>query len=366
MPKSPAGKAAGNSWEAGMKIESYAVKAGASRSYQKFEARTVQLNSGGLAAGDEASAVRVTLSGLARQLVAENRGQPAGGQAGGALAAGGVGTGSLPRTKEELKLQMLDEMLFSITGLRVNTRMAHIRLPTRTPRVDGFGVFRNGAASLRMESVQYEREAVAYNARGVVNTADGKRISVDVSLAMSREFFSYASASIQLRPPGNLIDPLVINYGGTAASLTGEKYAFDLTMDGSLEQISFAGPGSGFLVLDKNGDGVINDGSEMFGPATGSGFGELREWDSDGNGWIDENDEVFGRLKIWSKDAAGGDQLFTLLELDIGAIYLGDVATEFSINDAAGNNQGVMRSASFFLKESGGGAGAISHIDLRV
>mgnify|MGYP000465316364 CR=1 FL=1 len=51
--------------------------------------------------------------------------------------------------------------------------------------------------------------------------------------------------------------------------------------------------GSGYLALNKNGDGVINDGSELFGTASGDGFYDLSMYDEDGNGWIDENDHAY-------------------------------------------------------------------------
>ncbi len=68
-------------------------------------------------------------------------------------------------------------------------------------------------------------------------------------------------------------------------------------------------------------------------------------------------------LRVWSKDKDGNDQLFTLKELDIGAIYLGEVETEFSMKDGGNNTQGVVRSTSFYLKDSGG-AGTVNYIDL--
>ena len=103
-------------------------------------------------------------------------------------------------------------------------------------------------------------------------------------------------------------DPLVINFNGSAAQLTSTKFSFDIDTDGTTENISFAAPGSGFLALDKNHDGKINDGSELFGPASGNGFKELAAYDQDGNQWIDENDAVFSRLKVWSKDGEGKDR----------------------------------------------------------
>ena len=230
-----------------------------------------------------------------------------------------------------------------------------------------FGINSEGAqrsqltAGWRVEQFQYEFEQVSYQAKGVVHTADGRTINVDIHMQMSREFTSYMEIDIESR----LVDPLVINYGGTAASLMGDRFQFDLTMDGNMDNLAVLGEGSGFLAVDWNGDGVINDGSELFGPSTGCGFSELRQYDTDGNGWIDENDEIFDKLVVWHRDKDGNDTVFTLRELGIGAIYLGDIATEFSFKDETNQTLGVMRSTSFFLKECGG-AGTVSHIDMTV
>jgi hypothetical protein len=177
---------------------------------------------------------------------------------------------------------------------------------------------------------------------------------------MSREFVSFMGISADSMLP---VDPLVINYGGTAASLMGERFLFDLTMDGNMDSIAILGEGSGFLAIDRNGDGKINDGSELFGPSTGCGFSELRKYDTDGNGWIDENDEIFDKLVVWRRDINGNDIVYTLRELGIGAIFLGDITTEFSFKGETNQTLGVMRSTSFFLKQCGD-AGTLSHIDL--
>jgi hypothetical protein len=213
-------------------------------------------------------------------------------------------------------------------------------------------------------SSHYESESLRYEAKGLVNTADGRSISIDIGLNMSREVFTSVSAFAQTTEVSRMIDPLVLNFSGEAASLTERKFEFDIDSDGVLDSISFAAGGNGFLAFDRNGVGVIIDGSELFGPQSGSGFGELRAYDSDGNGWIDENDDIFSKLRVWSKDADGNDSLFTLMEADVGAIYLGDIATQYTLGSASAAD-GMLRSTSVFLKESGG-AGMISHIDLAV
>jgi len=217
-----------------------------------------------------------------------------------------------------------------------------------------------GSSVLHMQAFQYESETVSYQATGVVHTADGRTITVDINMNMSREFVSFMGISAE---NGALVDPLVINYGGTAASLLNERFMFDLTSDGNLDNIAMLGEGSGFLAIDKNGDRKIHDGSQLFGPNTGCGFDELRKYDTDGNGWIDENDEIFDKLVVWRRDADGNDIVYTLKELGIGAIFLGDISTEYSFKGENNATLGVMRSTSFFIKQCGG-SGTLSHVDL--
>jgi len=214
----------------------------------------------------------------------------------------------------------------------------------------------------RVEHFQFESEQVSYQAQGVVKTADGRTINVDINMFMSRQFVSYLGINVEASRP---IDPLVINYGGTASSLMGDRFQFDLDMDGSLDNLAVLGEGSGFLAIDRNGDGKINNGSELFGPSTGCGFSELRKYDKDGNGWIDAGDEIFDKLVVWHRDKDGNDTTFTLKELGIGAIYLGDIETEFSFKGDNNETLGIMRSTSFFLTQNGG-AGTLSHIDMMI
>jgi hypothetical protein len=196
-----------------------------------------------------------------------------------------------------------------------------------------------------------------------VRTEDGQEIAIDVQLSMSREFMSHESMSVQMGAAAK--DPLVINYGGNAAELTQRQYRFDIDSDGQEDQIHFVRPGSGFLAIDRNGDGAVNDGSELFGPTTGDGFSELAAHDADGNGWIDENDPVYSGLRIWSKDGGGSDQLVALGEKGVGAVYLGHATTPFELKGQDNELQGVVRSTGIYLGEEGG-AGTVQHVDLVV
>jgi len=210
----------------------------------------------------------------------------------------------------------------------------------------------------------HESEFTQFSAAGSVKTADGREIRFQLDFAMQRSFTREESVSLRT---GDAVmkDPLIIHFDAAAPQLSSERFAFDLDADGTQEQIAFVGRGSGFLVLDRNGDGIANDGSELFGPRSGNGFAELARHDQDVNGWIDEADVVFKDLRIWTRDVDGRDRLTPLADFGLGAIGLAHVATPFSLKTDANSLQGLVRSSGVYLTESGG-PGVIQQIDLAV
>lgn len=208
----------------------------------------------------------------------------------------------------------------------------------------------------------YESESTAFQAGGTVRTADGREIRFNVDVSMSREFASYYEQNFGLDSV-RTCDPLVINLNGDVAGLSDQKFFFDIDGDGVKDQVSMLNSGSGYLALDKNGDGVINDGNELFGPGSGNGFADLAAYDEDGNGWIDENDAIWSQLKIWCKTESGEDQLYTLADKGVGAICLQNAATDFALSGAANQPNGYIRSTGIFLYENGN-VGTVQHVDL--
>ena len=97
----------------------------------------------------------------------------------------------------------------------------------------------------------------------------------------------------------------------------------------------------------------MHNGNELFGPTTGDGFGELAEYDTDNNQWIDENDSIFDQLSIWTKDDERNGFLKGLEDSGIGAISLKNEDTLFNLNDSENYLLGQVQKTGIFLNEDG-------------
>lgn len=256
---------------------------------------------------------------------------------------------------DKLTIKENDEQLLCKLKMLQNSNVNSSQ--SSQPQRQGWGLEYNFHSSYE------ESEKMIFSTNGTVKTSDGRNINFSLELNMDRAFVSHTNLNIKAGDAA--IDPLVINYSGKNLNLTDKKISFDINLDGTKENISFTSDGSGFLAIDTNKDGFINDGNELFGPSTGNGFQELKNHDSDNNNWIDENDAIFEKLVIWTKDDNGNDKLFALGEVGIGAIYVGNIGTEFSIKNTENETLGSIKSSSIFLRENGS-AGTIQHIDLSV
>jgi len=191
--------------------------------------------------------------------------------------------------------------------------------------------------------------------------AEGKEIELTLDVSLSRSFMQHTSISHTL---SSWLDPLVISLDGSMPSLSSNTFSFDLDSDGKSDQISQLNAGNGFLVYDKNENNTVDDSSELFGTKSGNGFADLSKFDEDENSWIDENDPIFDKLQIWIKNG-NKDELIGLGEVGIGAIFLGNTETPFSLKSETNALLGEIRKSSFVLFEDAE-IGVISQIDFAV
>lgn len=195
----------------------------------------------------------------------------------------------------------------------------------------------------------HEEQSLSMSFSGQIETEEGKKMEFSLNLRFSREFNLTQSAAF--RAGDALSDPLVISLDGTSPIGNG-KFAFDLIEGGGAENIPFLSGESGFLTLDKNGDGKVTDGGELFGPRSGDGFAELAQLDEDKNGWIDDNDTQFKALKLWIKTGES-DRIVTLKEAGIGALSLQAIRGEFDFKDSSNTTLARLQNTSVALSESG-------------
>ncbi|HEX8615891.1 MAG TPA: calcium-binding protein [Telluria sp.] len=120
----------------------------------------------------------------------------------------------------------------------------------------------------------------------------------------------------------------------SGASATNPVY-FDHDGDGVLTSSGWITPDDGFLVMDRNGNGTIDNGSELFGDATAlyagghavSGFDALKQEDSNGDGLVDKADAHWNKLRVWRDlNQDGVSQANELFALDAIGIVSLDVA----------------------------------------
>ena len=256
------------------------------------------------------------------------------------------------RNELEKMRQIMDALMKALEEMTVNgcgCRLGRVSEIYAIPMSQQFSAWE----FTETRSMYYEEsEQTRVSAGGTVKTADNREIDFSFDLAMERSFFREEYLT-QTQTGYALVDPIVIQSDMAAPTLSGSRFSFDLDLDGKTEDLPLPSPGTGFLSLDLNGDGKINDGSELFGPSTGDGFGELAAYDLDQNDWIDENDPVYDRLTLWEQGEAGGLELTRIKDAGIGAIYLSGIASPFDLTTEDNDLLARVTKTSIALTEAG-------------
>lgn len=273
--------------------------------------------------------------------------------------------GTVAQIKDEM-LKMWEDVFSSVTNKSTsnstNTTMTLESLfnTSLEQRILGSGISLSQGFSQSLEvSIQ-----------GTIVASDGTQRQLDINIGISQSFVqnlqlnrSNATQNIPQGVNKKIIDPLVIDYEGNGTELSDTKMRFDLDSDGTPDQIATLKKGSGFLALDKNGDGKINDGNELFGTKSGDGFKDLSVYDSNGDGKIDKDDPIYDKLRIWTPDGNGEGKLVGLGEKGVGVIYLNPKESEELMKGESGDLLGIKRKSADFLFNNGN-TGNIHHIDL--
>ncbi len=112
-----------------------------------------------------------------------------------------------------------------------------------------------------------------------------------------------------LSQAAKLLSPVIIDLDGDGVETVGlaGNIRFDHSKDGFAMQTGWAGKDDGLLVLDLNGNGIIDNGGELFGDNTlladgslaANGFEALKQYDTNKNGMLDSGDSKWSGFRIW-------------------------------------------------------------------
>jgi hypothetical protein len=124
-------------------------------------------------------------------------------------------------------------------------------------------------------------------------------------------------------------DPIMFDLDSDGFELSSytQGARFDILGNGKQANTAFVNGGDAFLALDRNRDGQITSGSELFGDQNGAvnGFEELRKLDSNGDGVINRTDRDCAQLLLWRDNGDGKSdpgELLSLAEAGIEEISL--------------------------------------------
>lgn len=190
-----------------------------------------------------------------------------------------------------------------------------------------------------------------------ITFADGSSSQLQLS------YQRYEQESLTLRAGADAIDPLALDLGGGGlqARRAEQPLQVDLQGDGSLENLPDLGNGGVWLVHDRNGNGLVDDGSELFGPASGNGFRDLAALDVDHNGWVDADDPAWSSLALWRQDGS----LIDLEAADLSALSTASLDGAFTLRDQHDQDLAQLRRTGVYLKTDRQ-LGAIQQLDIIV
>ncbi len=229
----------------------------------------------------------------------------------------------------------------------------------QTIEIDGTQYFSD--AQLNVIEHHSREQSLAFNYSATIDI-NNQSHNVNYQFMLSQKQNSTSAmnvSAIQLK------DPLLVQFGSKPlGGLNGQYVDIDINQDNQTDKLPLFSGDVGYLVFDRNNNGIVDNGSELFGPQTGNGFGELKQLDSNGNNLIDPDDEHYEQLFIWQPNEDSFD-LTPLTSTDIHSISLNKIVTPFEFYDNENQLKARLTSSSIAVTENGQARG-VHQIDIKI
>lgn len=205
--------------------------------------------------------------------------------------------------------------------------------------------------------------AAVGSAGGIAGAAIGFVVALGFGILGAHLGHKYSDGitnAVERATGSSRVDPIILDLNGDGISLTSVDSGvyFDIDNSGFKEKTAWVSKEDGLLVLDRNENGVIDSGTELFGDQTilkdgsmsDSGYTTLAELDENRDGVIDKGDSKFSELRIWKDKNSDGisdkDELFELGDVNVKSISLDAKEIGDELND--GN---IIRSRGYFINK---------------
>ena len=200
-------------------------------------------------------------------------------------------------------------------------------IPVGATLTDGTRSFTASPSSTGVDISQWQRDRLSITAPAgftgtftlqvtatATETANGDRASTTLPLTISVL-------------PTNLASPIILDLNGDGVqtldiSVTDGR--FDLLNTGTAVRSGWISQGDAFLAIDSNGNGRIDDRNELFGGEVGEGFAKLASFDSNGDGQVNQSDARYNELRLWqdrdSDHQTDAGELISLTDAQIASL----------------------------------------------
>jgi VCBS repeat-containing protein len=203
-------------------------------------------------------------------------------------------------------------------------------LPVGATLTDGTNSFTATATETQVDITSWSLTTLAITPPAGFTGSFDLAVTATATESVTSEQASQTLALTVTVLPETVTSPIVLdlNNDGIHTITLGESQdTFDLLNTGTAIRSGWLSPEDGFLALDRNRNGIIDDRSELFGGSLGDGFALLKALDGNRDGQIDAHDDAYAELKVWQdkngNHVTDAGELFSLSDFDIVSLNTG-------------------------------------------